>query len=42
MKRFKDKLILVLGMGSGIGLSAAQQFAKDGAKIVGVGRDIHS
>jgi len=40
VKRFQDKLILILGMGSGIGLSAAQQFAKDGAKIVGVGRDI--
>ena len=42
VKRFKDKLILVLGMGSGIGQSAAQRFAKEGAKIVGVGRDIQS
>jgi NAD(P)-dependent dehydrogenase (short-subunit alcohol dehydrogenase family) len=29
----------VLGMGSGIGLAAAQRLAREGARIVGVGRD---
>lgn len=39
MKRFEMKLILVAGMSSGIGLATAQRLAREGARIVGVGRD---
>lgn len=39
MKRFEKKLVLVVGMSSGIGLSTAQRLAREGARIVGVGRD---
>lgn len=39
MKRFEKKLVLVLGMSSGIGLAAAQRLAREGARIVGVGRN---
>ncbi len=40
MKRFEMKLVLVAGMSSGIGLATAQRLAHEGARIVGVGRDI--
>ncbi|MCC2603858.1 SDR family NAD(P)-dependent oxidoreductase [Planctobacterium marinum] len=36
--RFKDKVVLITGGNSGIGLSAAKQFARDGAKVVISGR----
>lgn len=36
--RFKDKIVLVVGGNSGIGLSSAQQFAREGATIVLTGR----
>lgn len=39
MKRFENKLVLVLGMSSGIGLATAQRLAHEGARIVGVGRN---
>lgn len=38
MLRFENKLILIVGISSGIGLATAQRIAKDGASIVGVGR----
>jgi NAD(P)-dependent dehydrogenase (short-subunit alcohol dehydrogenase family) len=38
MLRFENKLILIVGVTSGIGLATAQRLAKDGARIVGVGR----
>lgn len=34
MIRFKDKTAIVVGAGSGIGLKAAQAFAREGAKVV--------
>lgn len=36
--RFKDKIVLVVGGNSGIGLSSARQFAREGATIVLTGR----
>ncbi|WP_242678711.1 SDR family NAD(P)-dependent oxidoreductase [Psychrobacter pygoscelis] len=38
MKRFKDKTVIVTGAGSGIGRATAIRFAKEGAKVVLVGR----
>jgi NAD(P)-dependent dehydrogenase (short-subunit alcohol dehydrogenase family) len=38
MLRFENKLILIVGVSSGIGLATAQRLAQDGARIVGVGR----
>ena len=40
MKRFENKLVLVVGASSGIGLATAQRLAREGGRIVGVGRDI--
>jgi NAD(P)-dependent dehydrogenase (short-subunit alcohol dehydrogenase family) len=37
--RFKDKVAVVIGGNSGIGLAAAQGFAAEGAKVVITGRD---
>ena len=37
--RFKDKVVLVVGGNSGIGLSAARDFANEGAKVVITGRN---
>jgi NAD(P)-dependent dehydrogenase (short-subunit alcohol dehydrogenase family) len=37
--RFKDKVVLIIGGNSGIGLAAAEQFAAEGAKLVITGRD---
>lgn len=39
MNQFESKLVLVIGMSSGIGLAVAQRLSRDGAHIVGVGRD---
>jgi NAD(P)-dependent dehydrogenase (short-subunit alcohol dehydrogenase family) len=39
MKRFENKTVLVTGGNSGIGLAAALQFAKEGARVVITGRD---
>lgn len=39
MKRFEGKLVLVVGVASGIGLATAKRLSREGAKIVGVGRD---
>jgi len=36
--RFKDKVILISGGGTGIGLGAAKRFAAEGAKVVITGR----
>jgi NAD(P)-dependent dehydrogenase (short-subunit alcohol dehydrogenase family) len=37
--RFKDKVVLVIGGNSGIGLAAAELFAAEGARLVITGRD---
>ncbi|WP_126173919.1 SDR family oxidoreductase [Altericroceibacterium xinjiangense] len=39
MTRFQDKVVLVLGGNSGIGLASAQAFAKEGAKVRITGRN---
>ena len=38
MKSYKDKVVVITGSATGIGLSLAKQFGKDGAKIVISGR----
>ena len=37
--RFKDKIVLVLGGNSGMGLAAAQAFAREGGRVHLTGRD---
>jgi NAD(P)-dependent dehydrogenase (short-subunit alcohol dehydrogenase family) len=37
--RFKDKVVLIIGGNSGIGLAAAELFAAEGARLVITGRD---
>jgi NAD(P)-dependent dehydrogenase (short-subunit alcohol dehydrogenase family) len=37
--RFRDKVVLVIGGNSGIGLAAAEGFAEEGARLVITGRD---
>ena len=34
MKNFKDKVAVITGAGSGIGLALAQRLAKEGMKLV--------
>lgn len=41
-KRFEGKTVLVLGGNSGIGLSAAEKFVAEGAKVVITGRNAQS
>ena len=40
MERFTDKVVLVTGGNSGIGLAIAQRFVREGAQLVLVGRDL--
>lgn len=39
MSRFEDKVVVITGGNSGIGLAAAQQFAAEGARLVLFGRN---
>lgn len=40
MKRFKDKVVIVTGAGSGIGAATAIRFSKEGAKVLLVGKTL--
>ena len=39
MKRLQDRVAVITGAGSGIGLATARRFAEEGAKIVAVDMD---
>src|SRR4030095_2605610 len=39
MNRFRDKVVLIVGGNSGIGLASARAFAAEGAKLIITGRD---
>ena len=38
MRRFTNKIVVITGGTSGIGLAAAKQFIKEGTKVVVTGR----
>ena len=38
MERYKEKVVLVTGAGTGIGRAVAQRFAKEGAQVLILGR----
>lgn len=38
MNRFEEKVVVVTGAGTGIGRAVAQRFAKEGAKVLILGR----
>ena len=40
MNRFTQKVVVVTGAGSGIGEATAKRFAREGAKVVLVGRSV--
>lgn len=42
MSRFKNKIVVITGGTSGIGLAAARQFIKEGATVVVTGRSLQS
>jgi len=42
MSRFTNKIVVITGGTSGIGLAAAKQFIKEGAKVVVTGHSPHS
>jgi NADP-dependent 3-hydroxy acid dehydrogenase YdfG len=42
MRRFTNKIVVITGGTSGIGLAAAKQFIKEGAKVVVTGRSPQS
>jgi NAD(P)-dependent dehydrogenase (short-subunit alcohol dehydrogenase family) len=42
MSRFTDKVVVITGGTSGIGLAAARRFIKEGAKVVVTGRNRQS
>ncbi len=39
MERFRDKVVLITGATSGIGAATAKMFAREGAKVIAVGRN---
>ena len=42
MGRFTNKIVVISGGTTGIGLAAARQFIKEGAKVVVTGRNLQS
>ena len=40
MRRFQDKLVLITGASAGIGKACAQEFVREGARVIGTGRDL--
>lgn len=39
MKRFINKVVVITGGSSGIGLATAQEFEREGAKVIVTGRN---